>query len=141
MSCLHYWILLVTFLALAEACHSSLIITNSDDPRSTQNDKAMFTNIDVPTFKEKMEAPNTVILDVRTETEKVEGDIPGSILIDAMDPEFYTSIDELDKSKTYLVFCRSGSRSQQACMAMGDDGFKSLFNLEGGIKAWNAAAN
>lgn len=86
-----------------------------------------------------MKAPNTVILDVRTETEKVEGDIPGSILIDAMDADFYTSIDELDKSKTFLVFCRSGNRSSQACLAMNDEGFESLFNLEGGIKAWNAA--
>lgn len=99
----------------------------------------MFSNIDVATFKEKMKEPDTVIMDVRTEAEKAEGDIPGSILINAMDPEFYTAIDELAKDKTYLIFCRSGNRSGQACMAMADEGFEKLFNLEGGIKAWNAA--
>ncbi len=99
----------------------------------------MFSNIDVATFQEKMTEEGVVILDVRTAVEKEEGDVPGSVLIDFMDPEFYSAIEDLDKSKTYLIFCRSGNRSQRACMAMGDEGFEKLYNLEGGIMAWNAA--
>jgi len=97
-----------------------------------------FQNIDVPTFQQKMEAnPESIILDVRTEVEKEEGDIEGSILINIMSPDFYTEIEDLDKTKPCLVFCRSGNRSARACMILSENGFQELYNLEGGIQAWN----
>lgn len=98
-----------------------------------------FQNIPVDRFKELMNDENTVILDVRTPEEEVEGMVPGSVLINVMDPSFPTKVEELDKSKAYLVYCRSGGRSATACKHMANTGFDKLYNLEGGIKAWNSA--
>jgi rhodanese-related sulfurtransferase len=80
---------------------------------------------------------NAVILDVRTEDEFAEGMIPGAINIDIYKGQgFIYSIEELDKSKNYYVYCRSGGRSGQACSIMSQLGFENAFNLLGGIMNW-----
>lgn len=42
-----------------------------------------------------------------------------------------------DRSKTYLLVCRSGGRSGRACAALAQMGFGKLYNLAGGMLAWN----
>lgn len=80
---------------------------------------------------------NAVILDVRTEGECNEGIIPQAINIDIHKGQgFIYQIDELDKSKNYYVYCRSGARSEQACHLMNQMGFEKTFNLLGGILQW-----
>ena len=80
---------------------------------------------------------NAVILDVRTEDEFSEGIIPGAINIDIYKGQgFIYAIEELDKSKNYYVYCRSGGRSGQACSIMSQLGFKNTYNLLGGIMTW-----
>lgn len=80
---------------------------------------------------------NAVILDVRTEEECSEGIIPGAINIDIYKGQgFIYSIEELDKSKNYYVYCRSGGRSGQACSIMSQLGFENAYNLLGGIMNW-----
>lgn len=80
---------------------------------------------------------NAVILDVRTEGECNEGIIPQAINIDIHKGQgFIYQIDELDKSKNYYVYCRSGARSEQACHLMDQMGFENTFNLLGGIMQW-----
>ncbi|MCG8391113.1 MAG: rhodanese-like domain-containing protein [Cytophagales bacterium] len=97
-----------------------------------------YQNIPVEKFKELMEDENTVVLDVRTPGEEAEGTIPGAVLINFMDPSFKDEVETLDPSKTYLVHCRSGGRSASACDFMASKGFSNLYNLEGGIQAWNS---
>lgn len=80
---------------------------------------------------------NAVILDVRTPGELQEGAIEGHIMINIMSPEFTEEIRKLDKSKNYYVYCRSGNRSVTACNFMASQGFDTLYNLLGGIGAWN----
>jgi len=60
-------------------------------------------------------------------------------MINFFDADFKEQLSGLDKSKSYLVYCRSGNRSGKACSMMADMGFKNLYNLRGGIGAWNAA--
>ena len=80
---------------------------------------------------------NAVILDVRTADEVEEGYIPGSQNIDIyMGQGFLAALAELDTSKNYYVYCRSGNRSSQACAIMNSQGFGQTFNLEGGFMAW-----
>ncbi|PHN04472.1 rhodanese-like domain-containing protein [Flavilitoribacter nigricans] len=104
--------------------------TTADAPR------APFENISVAEFQQKMSADNTVVLDVRTPGEVEAGVIDGALTIDISDPDFQKKIGELDKDKTYLVYCQSGGRSARACEMMSDMGFESLFNLEDGYMAW-----
>ncbi len=81
----------------------------------------------------------TVVLDVRTKKEYTEGHIPGSVLIDFNSDDFEQQVKKLDKNKTYLVHCAGGGRSARACKKMEQLGFKKLYNLEGGMGAWEKA--
>lgn len=79
--------------------------------------------------------PNAVILDVRTDAEIEEnGHIEDMIQIDILQPEvFVQKIKDLDPEKTFLIYCRSGKRSAQACAVMSQNGFKNLYSLIGGF--------
>lgn len=80
---------------------------------------------------------NAVILDVRTEQEFNDGSIPGALNIDIYKGQgFIYQVEELDKSKSYYIYCRSGARSGQACNIMQQLGFDSTYNLLGGIIEW-----
>ena len=79
----------------------------------------------------------SVILDVRTEEEFESGYIKGALNIDIRGgADFLASIESLDKSKSYFVYCRSGARSGQACQLMSQMGFSAVYNLDGGVLAW-----
>lgn len=94
-------------------------------------------NLDVKSFKQGFENDeNAVILDVRTPEEESEGLIPNSVNINLMNPDFPTKVLELDKDKTYYVYCRAGGRSASACQFMEKNGY-TTYNLLGGIQAWN----
>lgn len=98
-----------------------------------------YQDIDAEKFQELMKEKETVVLDVRTPAETSDGVVPGYQMINIMAPDFREQINKLDKSKTYLVYCRSGNRSGQACDYMAGLGFDKLYNLSGGIGAWNRA--
>ena len=94
-------------------------------------------HLDAKAFEKKIgETPDTVILDVRTEEEHSNTRIPNSILIDIYEETFPNEILQLDKSKSYFVYCRSGSRSNSACQFMMKNGFEKVYNLEDGIVSW-----
>lgn len=95
-----------------------------------------YRNIDVPSFKGLMSSPDAVVLDVRTPAEIAQGKIEGAIELDFYSRDFAQKVAALDKSKTYLVYCRSGNRSGQACSSMQQQGFTKLYNLQGGMIAW-----
>jgi len=80
---------------------------------------------------------NAVILDVRTPEEWEEGIIPDAKMIDIYTgPEFLHSIESLDKSKNYYVYCKAGGRSRQACDIMNQMGIENTYNLLGGMSQW-----
>ena len=97
-----------------------------------------YKDLNVEEFKKGFQTEeNAIIIDVRTPAELAEGQINGHILINVMDPSFPNKINELDKSKPYYIYCRSGNRSGQVCNYMDGLGFEKTYNLEGGILAWN----
>ena len=87
-------------------------------------------------FERKLnENSNAILLDVRTVAEFQSERIPNAINIDVMESDFLEKIGELDKTKTYFVYCRSGGRSAHACNFMASEGFE-VINLAGGISNW-----
>lgn len=95
------------------------------------------SNLDSASFEKYFkEEINAVVIDVRTELENSELRIPKSVLIDIYKPNFLQKIVKLNKSKTYLVYCRSGSRSNTACKQMKLLGFDKVYNLKCGINGW-----
>ncbi|HRJ99615.1 MAG TPA: rhodanese-like domain-containing protein [Ignavibacteria bacterium] len=93
-------------------------------------------DIDTKTFKTLTELDAYVLIDVRTTEEFNEGHLRDSINIDFYKPDFEDALDELDKRKKYLVYCRSGNRSRQAMFLMRDLGFEEVNNLSEGIISW-----
>jgi rhodanese-related sulfurtransferase len=80
---------------------------------------------------------NAVLIDVRTPAEIEDISIEGHLAIDIQHPSFIDKMNDLDKSKNYFVYCRSGNRSGQACKYMSSHGFSGeLYNLKGGMLAW-----
>jgi len=96
-----------------------------------------FKNIGAEEFASLKENDNHIVLDVRSPEELAEGQVPGHKMINFFNADFRDEVDKLDREKTYLIYCRSGNRSSQACVIMEDMGFKNLYNLHGGIGAWN----
>lgn len=46
---------------------------------------------------------------------------------------------ERQREKPLLVVCRSGQRSATACAVLGREGFAQVYNLSGGVMAWQKA--
>ena len=76
------------------------------------------------------------VIDVRTPEEYEQGHIQGAQNIDVRAETFITEIQELSKSDTLLVYCRSGRRSLYAAQVMVSFGFKKIYDLEGGFLNW-----
>ena len=89
-------------------------------------------------WTEKLENDdNAFVLDVRTPEEIEEGAIPNFTNIDIyLGQGFLDGLEELDKSKNYYVYCRSGNRSAQACAIMNSIGIENTYNLMGGFNEW-----
>jgi phage shock protein E len=79
------------------------------------------------------------ILDIRTPEEFAEGHLAGAVNIDFNAPDFESRLAAIDKSKTYLVHCRSGGRSTKSLDIFKKLEFKSITHLDGGIQAWQQA--
>jgi len=108
-------------------------------PEASAAAKKEYKNVGPEAFDKLRSDKSAVVLDVRTKKEYQEGHIPGSVLIDFNSPDFDKEIAKLDKSKTYLVHCAAGGRSAKACKKMEDIDFSKVYNLEGGMRAWQKA--
>jgi rhodanese-related sulfurtransferase len=95
--------------------------------------------LDVKQFEQKLAGSNTVIIDVRTPQEFAEGHIEGAMNIDFYDNHFENKINAIDKSKTILVYCKSGKRSGKAATILAKNKFKNVYDLSGGITNWIAS--
>ena len=110
---------------------SALILTGCSSTPSA-------TNLDAAGFAEQVTKADVITLDVRTPGEFMEGHIAGAINIDVEGSSFDSEIANLDKSKSYAVYCRSGRRSLIAVDKMSAAGFEKLSNLNTGINDWIA---
>lgn len=94
-------------------------------------------NLDSDSFERMMnEEKNFLLIDVRTLEENKSLRIPNSKNIDLHKPNFADQIEKLNRSQSYLIYCRSGSRSHSACQQMKRMGFEKVYNLRGGIISW-----
>lgn len=93
--------------------------------------------ITVEELKQKLDSGEKInLIDVREPHEYEEFNLGGKLIplgkIQTMQTE---DIDDLIEEDVY-IHCRSGKRSQMACQVLDQMGFKSTFNVEGGILAW-----
>ncbi|MBP6867673.1 MAG: FAD-dependent oxidoreductase [Bacteroidales bacterium] len=94
-----------------------------------------------PVYWRKMQktGPGEVTkLDVRTVAENSLGTIPGSVNIPV--DELRNRLDEVPRGKPVYVFCAVGLRGYLASNILIQNGFNNVYNLSGGYKTYEAAA-
>lgn len=90
-------------------------------------------------WKQKMDNEPGVVIDVRTQGEYNDGHLANVDLhYDFNGGEFEKKVDDLDKDKTYYLYCRTGNRSGQAAEIMKKRGFENVHNIGGFTDLANA---
>ena len=128
-------ILMVGAFALA-GCSSK---KDSTDSASSDSATVSVPSLDAATFQSKIIERGVIVLDVRTAEEFKQNHIIDARNIDVESADFDASISKLDKTVTYALYCQSGRRSAIAYTKMKTAGFLNLYNLDGGMTAWEAA--
>jgi adenylyltransferase/sulfurtransferase len=74
------------------------------------------------------------LLDVRQPDEWEQANLPGATLIPL--GELPERLSELPRDQKLIVHCKAGSRSARACGFLLEQGFADVWNVEGGMDAW-----
>ncbi|MDJ0805215.1 MAG: rhodanese-like domain-containing protein [Gammaproteobacteria bacterium] len=123
---MNHWVLVLSFLVVAGLLIHNLLLgtKGSVDPQSAT---------------EMINHQNAVVVDVRPAADFHKGHIINAISIPING--FKNQINSLNKHKEQpiIVSCRSGSQSQAACQQLKKEGFEQVYNLRGGILAWQSA--
>ena len=104
---------------------------------SCQNNEK-FDLLDYNEFKKQVENTNVQLIDVRTPDEYIMGHIEGAINVDFKNDEVFDSFfNDLNKSDTIYLYCRSGNRSKRSADKLISLGFQKIYDLNGGFIEWN----
>lgn len=95
--------------------------------------------LSIAQFEKMATKKKSKIIDVRTPEEVAEGHLADATTVNFLSPDFASQVASLNKKGTYLLYCRSGSRTRKAADALQKMGFKNVYMLEGGITAWKEA--
>ena len=82
---------------------------------------------------------NAVMIDMRNDKDYQAGHIVNAIHL----PEYNdSSIKRLEKfrERPLIIYCRSGQRSAGVCSKLRKQGFEPVYNLKGGVLAWQNAS-
>jgi rhodanese-related sulfurtransferase len=85
-------------------------------------------------FINSREEGSYTLLDVRQPTEFEEGHLPGAMLVPL--PELVDTLKNLNRDGTFVVYCAAGGRSRAAAQLMVHQGFQDVYQMEGGVYAW-----
>ena len=97
----------------------------------------------VTKLQEAMSEPNhkPVLLDVRTQSEYIDGHIKDAINIPhdqlLKEPQLVSAY----KDSQVVVFCRSGVRAGKVIEMLEGLGFKEIIDIDGDMLAWNEAGH
>lgn len=94
--------------------------------------------VDIAEFSDIVSRVDSIqIVDVRTAKEHELSSIPGAVNIDYWGDNFVNQIEALDKERPVVVYCAAGVRSAKAADKFKELGFKQIYDLEGGMRAWH----
>ncbi len=144
-------LIFISLLALA-SCKNADEIKKRELAKRQANQIAQITPVEKPAnlgeinkidaneFEKIIQDKNVQLVDVRTPEEYAEGHIKGAVNINFKKRTFPDYINVIDKDKPVAVYCRSANRSGKAALIMQSEGFKKIYDLDGGIKAWKTAS-
>lgn len=100
-------------------------------------EKNTLTSVEAEAFlRENENNPKVKIIDVRTPKEYSHGHLVSAININWHDSDFEEQIKSLDKTLTYIVYCKRGGRSASALEKMLSMGFKDVKHIGDGFDEW-----
>ncbi len=105
--------------------------------RPFQTPVAKMTPGELRRFLDERHLGDYTLLDVRQPGEYDRGHLPGARLIPVSD--LSERLQELDPAKPTITYCASGGRSRVATQYLSGRGFGDVYNLVGGLKAWEGA--
>lgn len=79
---------------------------------------------------------SNVLIDVRTPEEYAEGHVPGAINLDVKNEAFAKKVSELDSTKNYYIYCRSGVRAKSAEAIMLENKLKKVHTFQDGMMSY-----
>ena len=82
---------------------------------------------------------DAAVIDVRAAADFAQGHIINAVNIPMNGFKNQMAVLSKYKGKPIVVNCRSGAQSTLACRQLRKEGFDEVFNLKGGIMAWQAA--
>lgn len=126
-----------TFLSilLVVACSNNKTTETVSEKSGTVINKS----VGIDEFEKLLSAKTAQLIDVRTPEEFEPAHIKDAKNININDVDFETQVSSLTKTAPVLVYCLSGGRSSAAAEKLGEMGFTEVYNMEGGIMAWDAA--
>ncbi len=133
-------VLLISVLCLLSACGPGTSTEYEEDspPETPVEFNHRITQMTAEQFDKVRQVGDAItIVDVRRPDEIANGKVPGAIEIDFESDDFERRIAGLDREGTYIMYCHSGNRSNQAAEYMHTQGFRFVYNLEGGYRDWS----
>ncbi len=107
---------------------------------STAQVYAQPTVLNADEFEKKLETiKDKIVLDVRTKEEFGQGHLASATMIDYYKDDFRQQLGKLDKTKPVFVYCAAGGRSHSSSEILKELGFKYVYDLQGGMRAWKGA--
>ena len=81
---------------------------------------------------------NAVLVDMRNDKDYRDGHIVNAIQVPADKNEAASKLEKY-RDRPLIVCCRSGNQSLRLCAELSKQGFPSVYNLKGGLHAWQQA--
>jgi rhodanese-related sulfurtransferase len=82
---------------------------------------------------------DAAVVDVRPAADYAKGHIINAVNIPMNGFKNQTAALSKYKEKPVIITCRSGAQSQAACNVLRKAGFPEVYNLKGGVLAWESA--
>jgi rhodanese-related sulfurtransferase len=126
-------ILIFLFLLVAAFAAGTLVTSRPNSPTA-------FSHLSPAQFNTALSTGKYTLLDVRTRDEYIAGHLINALQNDYYQTQVFSDyLDSLNKDTQYLIYCRTGKRSDLTLTLMKTKGFKNVSDLAGGYVAWTAA--
>lgn len=133
------------WMVVALTAASGLAACGSSEPTGNEDAAAMQSavakDVRLEEFQQLMAQEGALLIDVRTEGEWDAGHIEGAAFINFQSPDFSDRMAALPTDRPVLLYCASGNRSGKAMAILNRAGHPEIYNLLGGIRAWQGAGN
>ena len=123
---MNHWILVLTFVVVAGFLVFNMLIGDKDA-------------VDPVVATELINHQDAVVVDVRPAADFNKGHIINAISIPSNGFANQMGVLNKHKGKPIIISCRSGAQSSTATVQLKKAGFEQVYNLKGGILAWQSA--